>query len=150
MAQQADITAYDGAAAPVAHTFVGEGISTVKNELIAIWREQNTALPFAAQGVITFKKRKLPSGVWRVSCRVEIPVMESVSGQNAAGYTAPPKVAYVDTDESVGFFDERGTPVSRRIVKQLQSNIRNNISTSVAVVTAGPMAALFDFLVMPT
>jgi hypothetical protein len=150
MSQQANITAFDGAATPVSHTFMGEGITSVNGETVAIWREQNAALPYEAQGVITMKKRKLPSGIIRVACRVEIPVMESITGQNAAGYTAAPKIAYVDTDESVGYFSTRGTPTSRRIVKQLASNVRNNLSTTTPVITAGPLAELFDMLVMPT
>jgi len=75
MSQQANITAFDGAATPVSHTFMGEGITSVNGETVAIWREQNAALPYEAQGVITMKKRKLPSGIIRVACRVEIPVM---------------------------------------------------------------------------
>jgi hypothetical protein len=150
MSQQANITAFDGAATPVSHTFMGEGITSVNGETVAIWREQNAALPYEAQGVITMKKRKLPSGIIRVACRVEIPVMESITGQNAAGYTAAPKIAYVDTDESVGYFSTRGTPTSRRIEKQLESNVRNNLSTTTPVITAGPLAELFDMLVMPT
>jgi hypothetical protein len=150
MSQQANITAFDGASTPVSHTFFGEGISVLNGESIAVWREQNAALPYEAQGVITMKKRKLPSGIIRVACRVEIPVMESITGQNAAGYTAAPKIAYVDTDESVGYFNTRGTPTSRRIVKQLASNVRNNLSTTTPVITAGPLAELFDMLVMPT
>lgn len=150
MGQQANIVAFDGAATPIAHTFFGEGISVVNGETIAVWREQNAALSYEAQGSITMKKRKLQNGIYRVATRVEIPVMESVSGQNAAGYTAPPKVAYRDTDESVGYFHERGTPTGRRIVKQLASNIRNNLNTTTPVITVGPMAELFDMLVMPT
>jgi hypothetical protein len=150
MSQQQNITAYDGAATPVSHIFAAEGVTTVNGETVAVWREQNPSLSYAAQGKVTMKKRKLPSGIYRVSCRVEIPVMESISGQNSAGYTAVPKVAFIDTDESVGYFNERGTPVSRRLVKQLASNIRENISTSVAGVTAGPLAELWDTLVMPT
>lgn len=148
MTAQANIVAFDGAATPVVHTFYGEGVKNVNGEDVAVWREQNASVPYAAQGVITAKKRKLPKGIYRVEFRTEIPVMETISGQNSAGYTAPPKVAFTDTDVSIGYFSERGTPTSRRIVKQLSTNIRNNLSTTTPVITAGPLAELWDNLVM--
>jgi hypothetical protein len=98
---------------------------------------------------ITLSKRKLPSGVFRVSVRGEVPVMESISGQNSSGYTAPPKVAYVDTSENVGFFHERSVVTGRRLVRQLVINVMGNVSTSVAAATTGPASELFDQLIMP-
>ena len=74
--------------------------------------------------------------------------METVSGQNSSGYTAPPKVAYTDTVDVIGYYSERGTPAGRRLARQLGVNIMGNISTSVAPVVTGPAPELFDQLIV--
>lgn len=149
MSAQANIAVYDGAATPVLHTLVGEEIlRNADGTLVAKWKESLTGIPDYAQVRATLTKRKLPSGVFRVTARTEVPVMESVSGQNASGYTAAPKVAYVDTVESVGYFHERGTLAGRRLARQINVNLMGNITTSVAAATAGPVSELFDQLIM--
>jgi len=151
MSQMSDLGAYDGAATPVYHTLVGEDITRLPDgTVVTRWKESTVGVPDVAQVRCTMKKRKLPSGVFRVSARFEVPVMESVSGQNAAGYTAPPKVAFVDTVEVVGYFHERSTVTSRRLVRQLAANVMGNIGTSVAPQTAGPLPQLFDQLIAQT
>lgn len=151
MTAQANIAVYDGAATPVLHTLVGESIERLPDgSLKATWKESLSGVPDYAQVRASLTKRKLPSGVFRVTARTEVPVMESVSGQNSSGYTAAPKVAYIDTMETVGYFHERGTVTSRRLARQINVNLMGNISTSVAAATAGPASELFDQLLMPT
>jgi len=151
MSQQANITVFDGAAIPVSHTLVGEGIEKLKDgTMVARWKESLSGVPDYAQIRCTMTKRKLPSGVFRVSSRVEVPVMESISGQNSSGYTAAPKVAYVDTTEVVGFYHERSIPTGRRLSRQTAVNVAGSIATSVAPVLTGPMPELFDQLLFPT
>ncbi len=146
---QANIVVYDGAATPVAHTLVGEEVVRLADgTLKASWKESLPGVPDYAQVRATLTKRKLPSGVFRVTARTEVPVMESISGVNSSGYTAAPKVAYVDTVESVGYYHERGTLTGRRLARQINVNLMGNISTSVAAATAGPVSELFDQLVM--
>jgi hypothetical protein len=151
MSQLADITVYDGASTPVSHTLVGEQVERLADGSIkASYKESLTGVPDYAQVSTVVTKRKLKSGVFRVSARVEVPVMESISGQNSSGYTAAPKVAYVDTVEMVGYFHERGTISSRRLARQLAVNVMGSIATSVTPVTTGPVPELFDKLLMPT
>jgi hypothetical protein len=151
MSALANITVFDGASTPVSHTLVGEQIVRAPDGTVsAYWKESLVGVPDYAQVRNTCSKRKLPSGVFRVSNRVEVPVMESISGQNASGYTAPPKVAYTDTVDTVGYFSERGVVSGRRLARQLSTNIMGSISTSVAPVTTGPAPELFDQLIMPT
>lgn len=147
MSQQANIVAFDGAAVPVTHTFVPVGASSggQGGELTAMWREALTAVPEYAQiRVKTTKTKNLKSGVTRVAIVVEVPVMESISGQNAAGYTAAPKVAYINTIQVVGYFSERATIAEKRLARQLALNICGSVATSVAAVTTGPMPELID------
>lgn len=150
MSAIANITVYDGAATPVAHTLTAIEVTREKGSISALWREGLTGIPVYAQVRCTAKIEKLKSGVYKTEFRVVVPVMESVSGQNAAGYTAAPKVAYENTFIQTGFFHERSDATGRRLTRQLGVNIANNISTSVAAATAGPLPELFDLLVAPT
>lgn len=152
MSQQANITVFDGAATPVSHTLVGEGIERLPDGTIkASWKESLAGIPDYAQVRVTMSKKKLPkSGVFIVTCRVEVPVMESVSGQNAAGYTAPPKVAYVDTTEVTGKYSERSVVTGRRLSRQLAINLAGSIATSVTPVTTGFVPELLDQLIQAT
>lgn len=93
---------------------------------------------------------KLKSGMTKAETRVEVPVMETVSNQNAAGYTAAPRVAYTNTTVFTQWAHERSDVTGRRLVKQIATNLSNNISTSVAAATSGFLPDLTDSLVAPT
>lgn len=149
MSAQANITAYDGAATPVSHTLAPLGAfrDMKTGELVASWKEGITTLPAYAQVGCETRAVRLPSGVWKVQLTVTVPVMESVSGQNAAGYTAAPKVAYTNTVKVTGLFHERSTIAERRLARQLALNILGSVSTSVATVNTGPAPELVDQLV---
>lgn len=151
MSAQANIVAFDGAPTPVSHTLVPAMIQPgVDGELLAFYREALTTIPVYAQINARVSQRRLKSGIYRVALTVEQPVMEAVSGQNAAGYTAAPKVAYVNTVQIVGLFHERSTIAERRLVRQLALNIGGNISTSVAAVATGPVPELIDQMIVPS
>lgn len=150
MSNIANIVAFDGASTPVSHTFVAASVSRIGKESVATYKEAISTIPDEAQGRVTIKQTKLSSGVNRTSVRVELPVMESISGVNSAGYTAAPKVAYVDTAEVVGFYSPRSTVAGRRTARQLAINIAGSIATSVTPVTTGPVPELFDQLITPT
>lgn len=151
MSAIANIVAYDGQSTPVIHTFVAETVSRPdQSTVMATYKEATAAVPDYAQGRLTITRKKLGSGVSRCSVRCELPVMESIAGQNLAGYTAAPKVAYVDTVEVVGYYHERSIIAGRRSARQLAINVMGNIGTSVAAATTGPASELFDLLVAPT
>lgn len=149
MGTQANIVAFDGAVAPVSHTFIPVTNSTVNGETVASWRESIGGIPLNAQPTVTLRRRKLKSQVEQVSLSVSVPVMEAVTNQNAAGYTAAPKIAYVNTYTLTGYFSERASITDRRLARMLLVNIANNISTSVAAATAGPASEAFDAAVSP-
>lgn len=153
MANIANIVVYDGAATPVSHTLIPISVERDQKSgrIEALWREQVASLPTYAQ--VQFKvsmNRTAKSGIWHVDARVEVPVMEAVAGANASGYTAAPKVAYIDTTGMYGHYSERGTIAGRRLSKQILLNIGNNVATSVAAVSAGVLDELFSALVTPT
>ena len=150
MANIADITVYDGAATPVSHVLKAVSVTRNNNEVVAEWRESVATVPTYAQVRASMKISRLKSGVYRVEQRTVVPVMESIAGSNASGYTAAPKVAYEDTVILTGLFHERSVAAGRRLVRQLALNLGGNVSTSVAAATAGPLPELFDLLVAPT
>lgn len=151
MASIANITVYDGAATPVAHTLNAISVVSQPDGTVeALYREALAGLPAYANVTVAIKMQPLKSGVTRVETRVEVPVMESVSGQNSQGYTAAPKVAYVNRLVCTGYFSPRSTVTDRRLAKQILTNLLNNVATSVAAATSGPVPDAIDSLVAPT
>lgn len=138
MASQAPITVYDGAATPVLHTLIAIETKQLKDGTdYSLWREYNPNLPTEACVHAELRQRELPSGVLETRFRVVTPVMESVSGANAAGYTAAPKVAYTETDEWVKYSHPRSTGVVRNVNSQMLRNLMNNVSASAPAIMAG-------------
>jgi len=150
MSAIADITVFDGAGTPVSHTLKAVSVTREKGKVLAEWRESTTGVPAYAQIRASMLIEKLKSGVYKVEQRVVVPVMEAISGQNAAGYTAAPKVAYENTVVTTGWFHERSDIAGRRLARQLAINMSGNISTTVTPSTSGPLPELFDLLVAPT
>lgn len=145
MSSQANITIFDGAASPVSHTFtpLGSGVDA-KIGHVARWRELLASVPIGASPRVSTFEKTLRNGFQRIEVRVEVPVMESISGQNSAGYTAPPKIAFIDQVSFVGYFSPRSAPGNRRLAKQLLTNLLNNVATTVPAPLTGPAAELID------
>lgn len=146
-----NLVAFDGAAAPVSHTFLPLGITNTGGEILASYLESTSGTPLYASPTVTIgRSKRLKSGVYRSVVTVDVPVMESVLNQNAMGYTAAPKVAYVDKVQVVQFAHERSTVASRRLARQLAINIVNGVTVTTAPILVGPVAELFDLGVAPT
>lgn len=150
MSQIANITVFDGAATPVSHTLAAVSVTRENGRVTALWRESLASLPVYAQVSVSMSIEQLKSKVYKVEQRVVVPVMEAILNQNAAGYTAAPKVAYENTVVTTGYFHQRADITGRRLVRQMAVNLAGNVSTSVAPVTTGPLPELFDQLVAPT
>jgi len=148
MAQQANITVFDGATTPVTHSIKTDGVRQEGATAFALWKESVGTVPDYAQIRLTQVRQKLRSGAVKVTSRVEVPVMESVSGQNAAGYTAAPKVAYTERHEYVTYKHQRSTPYQSQVAAQMLLNWMGNVSTSVAAVNTGIVADLHQNLLM--
>lgn len=146
MSAPANIVAFDGAATPVTHTFVPIGNETdpILKEKKAFWREAILTVPEEAQVRVSSSSRKLKNGKTRVAITVEVPLMETAVAQNASGYTAPPKVADVDTAQLILYTGTRSTIASKRLIRQLLLNIAGNVSTSVAPITTGMAPEALD------
>lgn len=150
MGQQATITVFDGASTPVSHTLQGDGVERVDSVSTATWVEQLPNVPYGAQVRFSQIKRKLKSGVHLNVSRVEVPVMEAVSGVNSSGYTAPPKVAYVDRFELVSYASERSVETTKRIAMQLLVNWQGNVTTTATPISTGVVADAHQRLLQVT
>lgn len=150
MSAIANLIAYDGATTPVSHTFNPLSVTREGNAVLASWRETGLNAPIIAQPRVSLKLERSKNGIYRSELKVVVPVMESILNQNAAGYTASPKVAYENTMYAVGLFNERATPTDRRIVRMLLTNMMNNTLATVPAALVGPAPEMFDLTVTPT
>lgn len=151
MSAQANITVFDGALTPVLHLLVSSGVKMLPDgSSYAIWREQISSLPVKAQVRVEMKQRNLASGVVESRTEAIVPVMESVSGQNASGYTAAPKVAFEDKSAFVTYRHPRSTIQSSRLCKQLLMNLMNDVSVTTPVVKTGIVDETHVQLVFPS
>lgn len=150
MAGIADLVAYDGEAAPLAHTFKPIFVRNENGKQVALYREAVSGVPLEAQPTYQLSQEVLKSGVHKFVARVTLPVMESVSGNNAAGYTAPPKVAYTVTGEFTLFAPIRSTPLQRRNIRHLAFNVLYGSVAANGPNVSGPAADLFDNGISPT
>lgn len=150
MASQANIAVFDGAATPVTHTLVPIGVAKTGSVVEASWREANVSLPIMAQIRLVTRSETLKSGVMRLSASSVVPVMETAGAQNAAGYTAPPKVAYETTFTTTEYKSPRSTISDSRLARQLHVNLLGNVATSVTAITTGFLPELFDQAVNPS
>jgi hypothetical protein len=150
MSAIANIVAYDGAGTPVIHTFIPVSVTREKGSVIALYRENLSGVPLDGQPTIELRIDELNSGIRKAVATVSLPVMESVLNQNAAGYTAAPKVAYVVKGSFTLFVHPRSSGQNRTDVRTIMANILRSITTSVAAVTTGPVPELTDGLYAPT
>lgn len=148
MSAIANLVVYDNAA--TAHTFVPVSVTRDKSKVVALYRENAAGVPVEAQSNILVTNEQLPSGVHKVEVQVARPVMEAVSGQNAAGYTAAPKVAHVPRVVITGYFSGRSSSTDRQFVRQVAANVINGQTTAFTTLATGPVPELIDSLVSPT
>lgn len=78
------------------------------------WRGGEVDVPIEGQLRFNLTQVRLKNGSFKVTAKLETPVMESIgTSGNTAGYVAPPKVAYVVTSIFTMFVDKRSTIADR-------------------------------------
>lgn len=119
MAQIAPIAIADGKT-PTALTHTFQPVSTAP---VAEYREAIASLPLIGQGMLTCENRS-PStaALQRVKLKLALPALEVVTGQNSAGYTGAPKVAYTNTVMVEFLLPVRGTVDQRKDLRVLLAN----------------------------
>lgn len=147
----ANLVAYDGEATPLAHTFTPVFVRNENGKQVALYRESVSGVPYDASPTVTLSQERLAkSKLTKLTARVAIPVMESVSGQNASGYTAPPAVAYTVTGEFVMFVPGRSTTTQRKNMRYLMLNLLHGTAGPTTTSVTGPIPELIDSVVSPT
>jgi hypothetical protein len=128
------------------------------------WRAMVAGTPLAGQIRFSSNVEALKSGDWKISVKLEVPVMETLGASGtAAGYVAPPKVAYVGTGIFTMFASPRSTVADRANLLRLMIGILQGASSTTATgilanTAAGdawknsvlPIVALFTNLEMPS
>lgn len=127
-----------------------------------VWRGNENGVPIDGQIRLTSTWERLKSGDYRLSAKLEVPVMETIGASAATGYVAAPKVAYVMVGIFTLFAPARSTIADRANVYRMLAHAivgANNLAdTGLAPGTAGagnfastsyPLPFGFINLVMP-
>jgi hypothetical protein len=97
------------------------------------WRAASGSAPLEGQMRLYLTQEKLKSGDYKLSAKLEIPVMETLGASGtAAGYVAPPKVAYVNTAFFTVFANARSTLSDRANLVKLLAGLVGGASSTTA------------------
>lgn len=122
MAQIANIAVLDGKTTPATHTFY-----PIAARPDASYREAVASLALVGQGIVTIRNQSAANAaLQRVRIGLALPALETISGENAAGYTAAPKVAYTNTAMIELIMPARGTVDQRKDLRVMLSNLLLN------------------------
>ncbi len=121
----------DDAATPKEWTLVP--VTDTPNPL---WRANDGSLPLEGQPRLTLSQEKLKNGNYKLTAKLEVPVMETlgVSG-TSAGYVAPQKVAYITPVFITMFADKRSTIADRANALRLAVGLVQGATSTTATGT---------------
>lgn len=112
----------------VEHTFV-----PVTDTPNPFWRAMTASTPLEGCPRLTVSSEKLKSGDYKLTAKLELPVMETLGASGtAAGYVAPPAVAYVNSGILTIFANKRSTQSERANVLKLLAGIASGASSTTA------------------
>lgn len=123
MAALAAITLYDALGTPVAHVF--QPVNHNGKEFV--WRDSTTGLTILSAPVLSLIV--MPSkdkNLERYREKIILPAVETVTGQNAQGYTAAPKLAYTLTKISDYILPIRATDQQKKDLVKYGQNFSAN------------------------
>lgn len=114
MADIANLAIQDGKATPLTHTFY-----PLKSGMESAWRTADASLPLIGQETASARIKRLPSGINVVALSLDGPALETATGANLSGYTAAPKVGYVNRVKVEFMFPDRGLTGQRKDLRVL-------------------------------
>lgn len=97
-----------------------------------MWRTDDPSLPIDGQTRLSVEVVQLKNKTWKVSRKLEVPVMEQVTGGTSGGYVAPPKVAHVMTDVHTLYFSSRATSTDRAAILRMALGLDQGASSTTA------------------
>lgn len=131
MSAMTNLLVKDDAGTPKEWTFV-----PVTDTPVPYWRTKESALPMEAQPRLWINTEDLKSGDFKVSAKLEIPVLETLGASGTAlGYVAPPKVAYVTTYYLTMIASKRSTAQNRADGIKMIAGIITGASSTTATGT---------------
>jgi len=119
---------------------------------IPLWRENASGVPFEGQMRFSLSEEKLKSGDYKRTAKLEVPVMETLGASGtAAGYVAPPKVAYTEVFIVTHFSSRRSTSADRgNALKLLVGALQGaSATTASGVLNQASSAGAFVGSVLP-
>jgi len=126
MSAMTNILLKDDATTPVEVTLV-----PVTDNPIPYWRGNTSGVPLEGQIRLYESVEQVKSGAWKVTAKLEVPVMETLGASgSSAGYVAPPKVAYVNTGIVTMFVDKRSTEADRYNTLKMLAGVLAGASSS--------------------
>lgn len=106
------------------------------------WRSNMAGVPFEGQIRLTQSVVKQKNGSYKVTAKLEVPVMETLGASGTSfGYVAPPKVAYVNTVIVTMFADRRSTVADRSNALKLTLGLLAGASSTTATGTLNGASA---------
>lgn len=127
-----------------------------------VWRGNAAGVPIDGQTRLTATWDRLKSGDYKLSAKLEVPVMETIGSAAASGYVAAPAVAYVMVGICTMFAPARSTIADRanmyRMLMHALCGAGNGVgggfdpraaTADLAKNNTGPMPYGFTNLVMP-
>jgi hypothetical protein len=128
MPAMTNILVKDDAATPKEWTLVPVSDTPHPN-----WRANDAGIPLAGQPRLHMSTEQMKSGDWKISAKLEVPVMETLGASGtSAGYVAPPAVAYTVTGIFTMFAPERSTTADRANVEKMMVGILQGASSTTA------------------
>jgi hypothetical protein len=127
MAAMTNILVKDDATTPVEWTL--QPITDTPNPQ---WRASASGIPLGGQPRFSVSTEEVKSGAWKVTAKLEVPVMETLGASGtSAGYVAPPAVAYTNTAIYTQFVDKRSTIADRaNLLKMMVGALQGASSTT--------------------
>jgi hypothetical protein len=137
MPAMTNILVKDDAATPKEWTLLPVSDTPIPN-----WRANDAALPLMGQPRYWQSTEQVKSGDWKITAKLEVPVMETLGASGAAtGYVAPQQVAYVTTFIVTMFCSPRSTTADRANALKMAVGILQGATSTTATGTLANTAA---------
>lgn len=98
-----------------------------------VWRASVAGVPIDGQIRFSLADEKVKSGAYKMTAKLEVPVMETLGASGTAtGYVAPPKVAHVVSCIFTMFSDRRATTQNRADALKMAIGMLQGASSTTA------------------
>jgi hypothetical protein len=117
-----------------------------------LWRANVANVPVDGQIRFTFSQERVKSGDYKVTAKLEVPVLETLGASGtSAGYVAPPSVAYVMVGIATLFVPSRSTTADRANTLRMLCGILQGASnvTNTGILANNAAASAWRTSILP-